>query len=404
MFSRWWKATLLASVVVIAVTLNFRWKTEQQFTYLAESFLQGKAYFLDKPSGWVDAILWEGKFYWPLGPMPAVLLTPFAATSQMGGWRFYQGFLMPFLNGVIFLFCFRLARHFGYSRSDSAWWGVGFMFASVYMLMVFVPWSWYLAQVVATLMLFLAIYEWMGRRSYWVIGIFLAAAFATRGSVVLGGIFFLLGIWHEVPGIKAKLISCLKMGLPLAVMMGLLWLYNYVRFSRWNIDTFAICCNAELADADRYELLHYGTMQLRNIPTNFYYYFIKTLDPIRETFTSMRGATYVLKFPYVKAGFPGAGFFVVSPIFLWLIKANWRSRMVKWAGVTSLVILITILSWWWPGWRQIGPRYMIDLLPYLFLILLTAFPNRKLTWGFKVVLLLSVGLNFYLLGTIFSEY
>lgn len=69
-------ACLLFAVVF---GFNLTVSVDQQFSYLAESFLQGKTYFLASPAFGYDTVFFQGKYYWPLGPFPAVLLPTLCA-------------------------------------------------------------------------------------------------------------------------------------------------------------------------------------------------------------------------------------------------------------------------------------------------------------------------------------
>lgn len=51
-----------------------------QFTELARSFINGKLYFLDNSifnNNVSDNVFFNGRYYWPLGPFPAIALIPF---------------------------------------------------------------------------------------------------------------------------------------------------------------------------------------------------------------------------------------------------------------------------------------------------------------------------------------
>src|SRR6266850_1026830 len=95
-------ACLLFAVVVC---FNLTVSADQQFSYLAESFLQGKTYFLASSTFGHDTAFFQGKYYWPLGPFPAVLLLPFVLVFRSFSLFFFQGYLQVFLVlGVFYLF------------------------------------------------------------------------------------------------------------------------------------------------------------------------------------------------------------------------------------------------------------------------------------------------------------
>jgi hypothetical protein len=110
--------------VIVAVSLAVRIHGEQQFSYLALSFLQGKTYFVAAPGNWADTVAFEGRHYWPLGPFPAVILMPFVWTTQQYDVFFSQGSLQIPLLLALMATIFRIARRFATThptRCYSSW-------------------------------------------------------------------------------------------------------------------------------------------------------------------------------------------------------------------------------------------------------------------------------------------
>lgn len=385
---------------------NFTTKGEQQFSYLAQSFLKGKLYFLEYPGTWGDAVFYKGYFYWPMGPFPAMLLAPLVYLFSLFGQLFYQGYLQFFLTLGIFYLCVRLARKFGYSKEDTTFLAFSFCFASVYQIVALQPWSWYFAQAIVVFFLFLSINEYLGKRRYLLIGIYFAFIIATRFTASLGILFFILGIFLNEGGFSKKFYSSAKLLFPVLVAGALLLAYNHARFGSYFDNGYMSANNFLWGEDRRYEQLNLGLFKIKNIPTNFYYYFIKTLDPVlMEKKTIYEGGefinTYVLRPPYVKVNFPGTGFFVVSPIFLYLLRVNLKKRITRLSLVPISSILFMLMLYYWPGWRQVGPRYLLDLLPFAFLLLIFSFKGFRLTIPAKIIILLSSVFDLYLLTTVF---
>ena len=80
---------LLGLVVMFGSLLLVR--HEQQYVRLAESFLSGNLHLLvELPEHLHDTALYGGRYYWPLGPFPAVLLMPVVLVCRWIGVEFYQ--------------------------------------------------------------------------------------------------------------------------------------------------------------------------------------------------------------------------------------------------------------------------------------------------------------------------
>lgn len=397
-------AVLITVFALIAVIFNSLVNTEQQFSYMAKSFLRGHLYLTEMPGSWFDAVKHNNLYYWPLGPVPAIILMPFVAIFEKIGLFFYQSYLQLALTTIIFYLCFNIARQFNYSKTDSLYLGFAFVFGSVYQLIAFIAWSWYFAQAVAVFLTFVSIREYFRKRRYWFIGVLWGAVFATRFTAGFGILFFIGAIITEAgQPTKQKIKHLAALFTPVVITGILLLTYNFVRFND-PFDNGYTRVNAHLLnDNQRYELINNGLFQLKNIPTNFYYYFLKTVDPVRQGIISFHGQTYVLKPPYVRAGYPGVSFFIVSPIFLYIFRAVWREKIVKLALAPVLVTLFALLAYFWPGWTQVGPRYTLDFLPFLFLILLFAFNKFTLPKLAKFIIVISSFVNLFLLITVFYK-
>lgn len=387
--------------IACAFALNISQLGEQQFSYLSQEFLRGKLFFSQNPPlPFSEAVLFNGHYFSHLGPFPAVVLMPFSFIFRIFGIFFYQGYLQFFLTLCIFILCFSLARRWKYSSHDSLLLAGAFCFASVYQFIAMVPWSWYFAQAVAVFLVFWAIHEYFDRRRYWLIGILFACVFMTRITAGFGILFFFAAILFESgPSFSKKIHQCLMLGVPLIVSVLLLFGYNYARFQDPLDNGYTTMNSGITSEESRYELIHYGLFQLQNIPTNVYYYFFKTVDPI----TLLRGNQYILIPPYVTINFPGTSFFVVSPFFLYLFRARFRDRVVRYALLPIVVILCFLLLYFWPGWRQVGPRYLLDLLPFVYVMILTSFGGAALSPLARRVIIGSSFFDLYLYTLVMSQ-
>ena len=115
----------------------------------------------------------RGRYYWPLGPFPAVVLMPFVAICRWIGVEFYQAYASLPLSLWTSWLIFRIASKCGRSKLESAWLALAFCGASSYPSVAAISMSWPFAQVVAIHLLFLALHEWLGQQRWLVIGFLL---------------------------------------------------------------------------------------------------------------------------------------------------------------------------------------------------------------------------------------
>lgn len=398
---------LVFLIFVVILTLNFSNNNNQQYVYLSESFLKGELSFSPTiPVGQLhDAAVWNGSWYWPLGPFPAILLMPFVAFAKLLNLPFYQGYLQFFLTLGVFYIALKLSRIHGYSQREAWWLAFALCFASVYQQIAAVSISWYFVQVVSVFLIMWAFLEYYGKRRYWLIGTLCGLALLSRFTAALAILFFIGAIvWDRGSLWSIRFRTLIILLIPVVISGILLGMYNYARFGNPLENGYRLVNNTTLSIGDRFELLNYGLFKLENIPTNVYYYFIKTLDPVRVDHVSIfYGRTHILKSPYMLPTYPGTSFFMLSPFFFYLFRTRLKNFDVRLSLIPVVIILFFILTYYWSGWLQVGARYMNDLLPLLFLMILYAFPEKKLTLFARGLIIASAALDFWLLLTIFNS-
>lgn len=370
---------------------------DEHYWYLAKSFLHGKIFFVEIPNYLGDTVYFNNHYYWPLGPFPAILMIPLAFISNSIPILIHQGFLHFLFTLVTFWLSFKIAKKFNYTNSDAKTLAFAFCFASVYLFIAFFSWSSSFAQAITVTLLFLSIYEFLGKKRYLLIGLMFAAIVTTRFTAAFGILFFILWIIRNKSYSLNQKIRKISLLLTPIILAGILLLiYNYARFGDIFDNGYMSASNNIMTKEQRFEQLRYGLFKLTNIPTNFYYYFIKSLDPVLIDVKSAYGNSYVLVFPYIQVSYPGTSFFIISPVFLYIFRTNLKEKMVRLSLIPIFIILFILLTYYWPGWKQLGPRYLLDLLPFVFILLLYSFKENKLTPFSKIVIYLSSLLNFYL--------
>ena len=383
----------------ITFAFNFIIPTgDQQYVYLAQSFIQGKLHFINIPPGGRDVIFYNGQALWPLAPLPAVLLIPFTWLFGLFGKFFYQGYLQFFVTIGVFYFAKSIAQMIGYKKDDSLFLAFAFTFASVFQATAFVTWSWYLVQALCVFFILVAIYEYQSRKRSWVIGGLFALVLLTRPIAAMGFSFFIADLLFKRKFQASSLIK--KTGLlvlPLLFGLFLSFGYNYLRFGSVYESGYSKAKEQVLGITSEYRQVSPKLFDVKNFRNNFYYYFLKTPTLIPSKLT---GQTKDLLF---NVGFPGVSFFIVSPLFLYIFKTDLKKRIVKLSLIPIFLTLCVLLSYYWPGWRQVGPRYLLDILPFMYILLLFAFRRFRLSNSSKVLILGSSLFNLLLFFNAFND-
>jgi hypothetical protein len=383
-------ACLLFAVVF---GFNLTVSVDQQFSYLAESFLQGKTYFLAPPASGYDTVFFQGKYYWPLGPFPAVLLLPFVLVFRSFGLFFFQSYLHVFLVlGVFYLF-FKIARRVGYSADDAGFLAFAFCFASAFLGIAIYSGSWYFAQVVAVFLVTLALLEYLGKKRFWIIGTLMGLAFMTRVTAALNILFFVMGVAVVDTKLRKKISAIAALSFPVLVGLAALALYNHARFGNWLEQGYSL----QILDGAAARARSYGVMSLVHVPGNLFYFLFA--GPLPVTFDNV---SQVLKFPYLRANPWGMSLFITSPYFLYLFSLKYDDLISKQLLFSIAVVASCIFTYYGIGNVQFGYRYSLDFLPFLFFLLIRNYRNERpeLSPAFKKVILLTALTNCYLVLTV----
>ncbi|MBI3335174.1 MAG: hypothetical protein HY001_01610 [Candidatus Portnoybacteria bacterium] len=377
------------------LVFNFTNTSNQQFVYLADSFLHGQTHFRELPGSYRDLIWQEGKFYWHLGPFPAVLLMPFVI---FWGTTFLQGYVQFFLTLLNFYLLYRIALILGMKKKIHALWlGFGYIFATMYLPAALLSDSWRFAQVVATSLLLFAILEYITKRRFWLIGIVLAFLIATRFHLVLALAFFIVGILTEKAQWKEKLTASFHLMAPVIVMGVILLFYNYVRFDdifetgyryvpSGNV-RFGLERHMEIAFQYSGEKL----FSLLYLPTNIYYYILQAPSPIL-----LNPQSHILIPPYlIVNGQESYGILISAPLFLFALMASTKEKLVRQSWIAAGLIFMLLLLHY-----VANLRYLLDLAPFLFVILVRTLAP---TLHFPIKILMIATLIFYLLSSSFPS-
>jgi len=390
-----WVAICLATTAFFAVTLwlNLSVRTEQQFSLLAQSFLHGRLDLIEPPNngGWDDTTPVGDRHYWPLGPLPAVLLIPFQFLAGLFGKTFFQGYLQIALVIAVFALAFRIGRRIGYDQTDSFYIAFGFCFATAFLGVAVWPWSWYFSQVITCAVLLVAILEITGKARPLVIGSLFAICLATRATAALGLLWFIGETLSSANRSLQQKLRAIGMAiLPGAIVLLLLLIYNYARFGNPFDQGYAGQIIPEAAAKAR----SIGLFSLQHVPANLYALFLASPVPIFRA----DGAP-VLTFPFFAANPWGMSLFVTAP---WLVVVffglHYRDARSRWIFLTVCVIALPLLFYYAVGYRQFGYRYSLDFLPLLLYLLFRNYHAQRgaLSLALKLVFLVSALWNLHL--------
>jgi len=344
--------------------LNLNTSDDRHFSWLAESFLQWQLVLLpSSPVSWADTALFEGHHYSPFGPFPAILIMPLIWAGY-----FHQGALSFVASLAVFYLCFRLAGSFNYSRNEACWFALAFCFATSFIGVAALACSAFFAHVIAVMLLFLAINEYEGRKRLWLIGGLIGLAMATRPPSGLNILFFMSAISVGVGTIQQRAVGLLNLLLPFAVIVGLLGLYNFARFG------------TPLESGYTYQLNGFGVPYASwNAPGN-------TAGPALS-FSYIPEHLWIFLFGLPSTSAVGTGVLLISPFLFYLFSMRW-DLINKLIALNSALVLLTVLAFRSTGFEQVGYRFSLDFLPFVFWLMMRS--RLPMNNRFKRLILLAL--------------
>ncbi len=395
-----WQPEVVIAVALGILTLlgiglmNLALHSQPQYVLLAEAFLQGKLHFLTQlPSGGYDAALMNGRYYWPLPPFPAVLLMPFVLLGYVVRAPFEQGYLQFLLVVAVVVLVYKIARRFDFAAVDAGVLAFAFVVGSMFLGVAFLPFYSYFAHVVATVALLAALLEYLGKRRWWLVGLCIGAALASRTTAGIAALFFIGDILLDRShGWVERWRRAVEFLGPFLIVAALLALYNYLRFGNVLEAGYAlqVMQNNALITARSY-----GLFSFRHLPGNLFYAFFSPPAPVFAG-----GSGPVLAFPFLAVNPWGMGIFFTSPYLLRMFSLRYRERWQKIAWITVALTALAVFLYYGVGWIQFGYRYALDFLPLVFVLFLSAYRSQigALSRPLRWLIVLSGAFNLYLVA------
>ena len=370
---------------------------------LAEAFLQGR-FYLEHPSGTHDLTFYDGKWFVPNPPLPAILLMPFVLLSGSAdaiNMCVYSAVLAGINSGLFFLLLvLSFTKEDGpFSREMklvdgssfpgqmlqiAGWVTALFVFGTDHLWLGTTGQMWFISQLLVVTFTLLACIFVVSGFSPLAAGIALGMGVLSRPNIFPVWLC-LLGLWlHQravFPRLKWKdtLLWCLKSGIPVVVAVALLLLYNKLRFDEW-MDFGYVTING--ADWILDAVQKWGMFHPHFLKNNaeVMLFGLPELD--------FSGKRFFFQ-PHVA----GYSIFVMTPALIYVFRSFRKNWFAMGAWISVFLSVGMLLLYHNTGAEQIGYRYLLDIAAPL--CLLTADGLRgKVSWVFKLLTIVSICVSF----------
>ncbi len=314
------------------------------FVPLAEAFLKGRLYLTENPPWLNELIPQDGRFYVVFPPLPAILLMPFIFLFGANFSQTLFSRIIGALNAVLAYFLFRRLK---FKPARAVLLSLLLTLGTNHWYLASIGSAWYLALIVGVFFTLLSLREFFGQRRYFLIGLFIGAAFWSRLPAILSIVFPILYILKQK---KNKLKSLFFLLAGALIFICLNFGYNYARFGHV-FETGYLKIPGVLKEKD----FQYGLFSPMNISKQFKVMFLKMPKITKEP-------------PYLYPSWYGMAIWLTTPAFFLILKADFKKKLALFSLITVLIMAIPTLTHSTVGFTQFGYRYAMDLTPFLLIL------------------------------------
>lgn len=324
-----------------------------------------------------DIAAYYNNFYVYFGPLSSILLMPFAF--------FFKDTFPQVTIGVgsmvaSFIAIYFISKKFKFSSLDSLWLSLFFVFSSVLFSSSVINITAYQVEALGVPLILFSIWTYLSKKHSLLIGLFIGLAVMTRITLILGVVFFFFELLQK----RFSMKQFLFMLIPIIIALSLLGTYNNRRFHSV-FETGYNYINS-INEAPLGENLKYGDKNIIHIPANLYSFLIMAPEPLKE-----KGSAFILKFPYLKLSPWGVAIWFTSPLLLLLLCKFKKGTYTISAALASIALALPVFTWYSIGYAQVGYRYALDFLPFIFLLLI---PSLSPKLSKTAILLIILGVIF----------
>jgi hypothetical protein len=365
-----------------------------QYVYLANAFLHGRLDLAELPQNTYDLILYEGHWFVPGALAPALLMMPFVAIVGIGFSDVFFGILIGALN-VLLMYILLGRLGMDEISPKRLWLTILFAIGTVHWWVTSLGNTWFNAHSVAVMFILLFVNETLTDQRPWLAGLWLGLAGLSRPPTLFAAFFFLVyafSLSHDWRMVFQQ--KLLPFGLTLSLGVGVILIYNVLRFGnplefgyRYVQGSYAIVQAIE----------RYGSFSHIYMPCNLY---ISLVGPPNLPGAAALGDTICWQLGSLSHSFEapfeffdprGMSIFLTTPAFLYLFKARWHEPLVRAALAGSLAVLLVLWMYSTTGWVQFGYRYILDIIPFLIILVSSGMPS--LTKHARLLIVLSSIIN-----------
>jgi hypothetical protein len=372
------------AILHIPAILNFKNNDGSNNAYLlfAKSLLRGSLALPETGSTYPDMISYHGLHYLPYPPFPSFILVPFVAI--FGAAHVNTVAVALVMSCLNFYLLYKIFDRLKIQQEYIIWLLAAFFFGTGYWYALFTTHHVYaFAHITSCSLQLLFLAEILGKRRWWLIGIYIGCSFLCRQFTILYFLFafgYMLYL-HKEKIEKIKFMNFFSLCFSISVCIGIYLAYNFLRFRNPFDPGYRYI---EYIGVLKDRVNEFGIFNIRYLPFNLYSFFIKgfNIEFIGNGLIHIKDMDQW-----------GTSIIAASPFVIFSLKAKWPALLLGSAWITIVFILTGFLFYHNNGFNQVNcMRFALDFLPLLF-ILIALGAKQAAPWLFKGMIMYAIFLN-----------
>jgi hypothetical protein len=351
------------------------------YILFAQALLDGEL-TLSPTKRLADVIYFQNNYYLPYPPLPSLILLPFVAL--FGAANVNTVAIATVMACISLYLAFKIFSRLGISRDYFNWMMLAVFFGTGYWFAIFTSHHVYaFAHITSVMFQLFVINELLGKRRWWLVGIFIGCTFLSRQLTILYALFAVGYMLYLYQAKKERITfgNFVSLCSTVTLCVGVYLFLNYLRFGN-PLDTgyghivYIGVLNERVNE--------YGVFSVRYFLFNLYTILLKGFDIEFE-------GKYYLNIKDMDLW--GTSLLSASPFLVASVKAVWPLTLKIAAWTTIILILLGQLFYHNNGYHQVNTsRFALDFLPLL--LVLTALGATHIPkWLFKGMIVYALLLN-----------
>lgn len=357
-----WAIYFTAFIILqVPAIINFYYNDGNHNAYIhfAQSLLNGDLKLPSTIHNVGDLAYFEGKYYLPYPPLPGIILVPFVAI--FGAAHINTVAIATAMACICLYLFYNILSRLKVSQEYIPWLIAAMVFGTGFWFALFTTHHVYaFAHITSFLFQLLVINEILGKRRWWLVGIFIGCTFLTRQFTICY-VFFALGYMyylHKSREERINLKKILGLALPLGFFVALYLWYNYVRFGNAFDSGYTHIIFIGIL---KERVQQFGVFSPKYFLYNLYTALIKGFN------INFQGDAYL---NIKDMDLWGTSLLSASPFLIASVKAKWPRLLKLSAWISILMIFTGQLFYHNNGYEQVNTsRFTLDFLPLLFVLL-----------------------------------